>query len=56
MHKPEDDSVFAFIGKKRSDGKYGMATMIAGVNKFLCVYYRKVIELYRTLVVATVYY
>lgn len=45
-HKPADDLVYAFIQKKRSEGKCGREAMIAGLNKFLRVYYGKVIELY----------
>ena len=35
-----------FIQKKRSEGKCGKEAMIAGLNKFLRVYYGKVMELY----------
>lgn len=49
MHKPEGDPVFEFIEKKRSEGKCGKDAMIAGLNKFLRVYYGKVTELYRNL-------
>ena len=45
MHKPEGSSVFAFIEKKRSEGKCAKKSMIAGLNKFLRVYYRKVSEI-----------
>lgn len=45
-HKPTDNSVYDFIQKKRSDGKCGKEAMIAGLNKFLRVYYGKVMELY----------
>ena len=45
-HKPTDDSVYDFIQKKRSEGKCGKEAMIAGLNKFLRVYYGKVMELY----------
>lgn len=44
-HKPADDPVYAFIQKKRSEGKCGKEAMIAGLNKFLRVYYGKVMEL-----------
>ena len=46
MHQPNDDPVFDFIQKKRSDGKCGKEAMIAGLNKFLRVYYGRVSELY----------
>ena len=45
-HKPADDPVYDFIQKKRSEGKCGKEAMIAGLNKFLRVYYGKVMELY----------
>ena len=46
MHQPENDPVYDFILKKRSDGKCGKEAMIAGLNKFLRIYYGKVSELY----------
>ena len=45
-HKPTDDPVYDFIQKKRSEGKCGKEALIAGLNKFLRVYYGKVMELY----------
>ena len=48
-HKPADDPVYDFIQKKRSEGKCGKESMIAGLNKFLRVYYGKVMELYSNL-------
>lgn len=45
-HKPADDPVYAFIQKKRSEGKRCKEAMIAGLNKFLRIYYGKVMELY----------
>lgn len=48
-HKPADDSVYDFIQKKRSEGKCGKEAMIAGLNKFLRVYYGRVIERYSEL-------
>ena len=49
MHKPANDPIFTFIEKKRSEGKCGKFAMVAGLNKFLRVYYGKVTELYRSL-------
>ena len=46
MHQPDDDPIFDFIQKKRSEGKCGKEAMIAGLNKFLRVYYGRVSELY----------
>ena len=39
MHKPANDPIFTFIEKKRSEGKCGKLAMVAGLNKFLRVYY-----------------
>ncbi|MBQ9757014.1 MAG: hypothetical protein IJW15_01185 [Clostridia bacterium] len=49
QHKPADEPVFAFIEKKRSEGKCGKEAMIAGLNKFLRIYYGKVTELYNSI-------
>ena len=49
QHKPEGDPVYEFIEKKRSEGKCGKEALVAGINKFLRVYYGKVTELYREL-------
>mgnify|MGYP002311661098 CR=1 FL=1 len=49
MHKPANDPIFTFIEKKRGEGKSGKLAMVAGLNKFLRVYYGKVTELYRSL-------
>jgi transposase len=46
QHKPIGDSVYNFIQKKRLEGKCGKEAMIAGLNKFLRIYYGKVTELY----------
>lgn len=45
-HKPADNAVYDFIQTKRSEGKCGKEAMIAGLNKFLRVYYGKVMEFY----------
>lgn len=45
-HKPPNDPVYGFIQKKRDEGKCGKEAMIAGLNKFLRVYYGKVMEIY----------
>ena len=47
--KPEGDAVYDFIQKKRSEGKSGKEAMVAGINKFLRIYYGKVNEIYREL-------
>lgn len=46
QHKPSGDLVYEFIQKKRNEGKCGKEAMIAGLNKFLRIYYGKVMELY----------
>ncbi len=49
QHKPEGYAVYEFIQKKRSEGKCGKEAMIAGLNKFLRIYYGKVYEVYTNL-------
>ena len=49
MHRPANDSIFTFIENKRGEGKSGKLAMVAGLNKFLRVYYGKVTEFYRSL-------
>ena len=44
-HSTEGDPVYDFIQKKRSEGKACTEAMIAGLNKFLRVYYGKVTEI-----------
>ena len=46
QHKPADNPVYGFILKKRAEGKSAKEAMIAGLNKFLRLYYGKVTELY----------
>lgn len=46
QHKPNGDPVYDFVQKKRSEGKSAKEAMVAGINKFLRVYYGKVMELY----------
>ena len=41
---PVDDPVYAFMDKKRSEGKPYYVYMIAGANKFLRIYYGRVRE------------
>ena len=46
-HKePEDYSVYRYILKKESEGKSKKLAKIAGLNKFLRIYYARVNELY----------
>ena len=47
LTKPQDDPVYLFVLKKEQEGKpYNVAKM-AGVNKFLRIYYARAMELYR---------
>lgn len=47
LTKPQDDPVYLFMIKKEQEGKpYNVAKM-AGVNKFLRIYYARAMELYR---------
>lgn len=47
--KPQDDPVYTFIDKKRTQGKPYYVYMTAGANKFLHIYYGKVKECLRNL-------
>ncbi len=49
QNMPEDDPVYQFIDKKRSEGKEYYVYMTAGANKFLRIYYGKVKEHMRKL-------
>lgn len=46
-HPNESDPVYCFIVKKESEGKSKKAAKIAGLNKFLRIYYGRVMEVYR---------
>ena len=46
-HKPKDDAVYQFIIKKENEGKPKKVAKIAGVNKFLRIYYARVKEIYQ---------
>ena len=41
---PADDPVYAFMARKRSQGKPYFVYMTAGANKFLRIYYGRVNE------------
>jgi len=47
IHKPKDDTVYLFMLKKESEGKASKVAKIAGLNKFLRIYYAKVKEVYQ---------
>lgn len=41
QHQPEEDAVYAFLDRKRSEGKHFYVYMVAGMNKFLRIYYAR---------------
>lgn len=49
QNAPDDDPVYLFLDKKRSEGKPYYVYMTAGANKFLRIYYGKVKECMRNL-------
>ncbi len=44
QNQPEDNPVYQFLNKKRSEGKHYYCYMTAAANKFLRIYYAKVNE------------
>ena len=46
QHKYPNDSVYQFIQKKRSESKVCNEAMIAGLNKFLRIYFARVSQVY----------
>ena len=46
-NKPIDDSVYCYIIKKENEGKPKKVAKIAGLNKFLRIYYARVKEVYQ---------
>lgn len=47
MHKPQDDPVYLFMMKKEQEGKTLNVAKMAGVNKFLRIYYARIMEIYK---------
>ena len=47
MQKKCGDPVYDFIKKKQAEGKAGKVAKIAGFNKFLRIYYARVMEVYQ---------
>lgn len=47
LTKPQDDPVYLFILKKEQEGKPFNVAKMAGVNKFLRIYYARAMELYK---------
>lgn len=48
-HKYENDAVYNFIIKKECEGKAKKVAKIAGLNKFLRIYYARVKEMYQNI-------
>ena len=46
-YAPKDDAVYNYILKKESEGKSKKHAKIAGLNKFLRIYYARVMEVYQ---------
>jgi transposase len=51
--KPDGDSVYEFMRRKRDQGKCAKLAMMAGFNKFLRVYYGQIKELYHQIEVCS---
>ena len=47
LTKPQDDPVYLFMLKKEQEGKPHNVAKMAGVNKFLRIYYARAMELYK---------
>lgn len=47
LTQPQDDPVYLFILKKEQEGKPKNVAKMAGVNKFLRIYYARAMELYK---------
>ena len=45
--EPDDNAVYRYIIKKESEGKSKKLAKIAGLNKFLRIYYARVMEVYK---------
>ncbi|RGO30381.1 IS110 family transposase [Dorea longicatena] len=49
MHSRPEDPVYRYVVKKESEGKSKKSAKIAGLNKFLRIYYARVTELYKNI-------
>ena len=49
QHQPEDNPIYQFLDKKRSEGKHYYCYMTAAANKFLRIYYAKINEVLNAL-------
>lgn len=45
--KPEEDAAYRFMIRKENEGKAKKVAKMAGLNKFLRIYYARVKEVYR---------
>ena len=43
----KDNSVYLYIVKKEKEGKGKITAKLAGLNKFLRIYYARIMELYK---------
>lgn len=44
QNAPANEPVFLFMDKKRSEGKHFYVYMMAGTNKFLRIYYARIMD------------
>ena len=51
LTKPQDDPVYLFMLKKEQDGKPHNVAKMAGINKFLRIYYARAMALYKSITV-----
>ncbi len=49
LSSPEDEPVYKTLDKKRSEGKVYLVYMTAAMNKFLKIYYARVMEFFKSL-------
>ena len=47
LHQKVDNPIYQYMLKKEAEGKPKDVAKMAGVNKFLRVYYARVMELYK---------
>ena len=47
LTKPQDDPVYLFMLKKEQEGKPHNVAKMAGINKFLRIYYARAMALYK---------
>lgn len=47
VHKSPEDPIYQFMQKKETEGKAKKVAIMAGINKFLRIYYARVSEVYQ---------